>query len=69
MRLAHACEKHSPLSDQIEIDKSFLGARRVKGKRGPRQDDRLWSNQTPRQGAYADRCRLRSIHAAYDHSS
>ena len=34
MPMAHACEKLSPLSGKIEIDKSFFGARRVKSKRG-----------------------------------
>lgn len=33
-RLAEECEKHSDLSGQIEIDESYFGPRRVRGKRG-----------------------------------
>jgi len=33
-RIAEHCELESPLSGEIEVDESFFGARRVKGKRG-----------------------------------
>jgi len=33
-RLAEFCEQQSPFSGEIEVDESFFGARRVKGKRG-----------------------------------
>ena len=33
-RIAAFCERESPFSGQIELDESFFGARRVKGKRG-----------------------------------
>ena len=33
-RLAEFCEQQSPFSGEVEVDESFFGARRVKGKRG-----------------------------------
>ena len=33
-RIAEVCEQASPFSGQIEVDESYFGARRVKGKRG-----------------------------------
>jgi transposase-like protein len=33
-RIAEQCELKSPLSGEVEVDESFFGARRVKGKRG-----------------------------------
>ena len=33
-RIAQFCDLESPLSGEIEVDESFFGARRVKGKRG-----------------------------------
>jgi len=33
-RIAEECEKDSPFSGEVEVDESFFGARRVKGKRG-----------------------------------
>ena len=33
-RIAEFCETVSPVSGEIEVDESFFGARRVKGKRG-----------------------------------
>jgi len=33
-RLAEFCEQQPPFSGEIEVDESFFGARRVKGKRG-----------------------------------
>lgn len=33
-RIARECELESPFSGEIEVDESFFGARRVKGKRG-----------------------------------
>ena len=32
--IAEYCDKSSPFSGEIEVDESFFGARRVKGKRG-----------------------------------
>ena len=32
--MAEFCEQQSPFSGEIEVDESFFGARRVKGKRG-----------------------------------
>ena len=32
--IAEACEHESPFTGEIEVDESFFGARRVKGKRG-----------------------------------
>lgn len=34
VRLAEFCEQKSPFSGEIEVDESFFGARRIKGKRG-----------------------------------
>ena len=34
IRLAEFCEQQSPFSGEIEVDESFFGARRIKGKRG-----------------------------------
>ena len=33
-RIAEFCEPESPLKGEVEIDESYFGARRVKGKRG-----------------------------------
>lgn len=33
-RIAEHCELQSPLCGEIEVDESFFGARRVRGKRG-----------------------------------
>jgi transposase len=32
IRLAEFCEQQSPFSGEIEVDESFFGARRIKGK-------------------------------------
>ena len=34
MRLAEFCNSRSPFNGEVEVDESFFGARRVKGKRG-----------------------------------
>ena len=33
-RIAEYCEKESPFSGEVEVDESYFGARRIKGKRG-----------------------------------
>ena len=33
-RIAEFCEQSSPFSGEIEVDESYFGARRIKGKRG-----------------------------------
>jgi transposase len=33
-RIAQHCEQQSPLKGEIEVDESYFGARRIKGKRG-----------------------------------
>ncbi len=33
-RLAQECQRQSPFSGEVEVDESYFGARRVKGKRG-----------------------------------
>lgn len=33
-RIARMCEEQSPFSGEVEVDESFFGARRVRGKRG-----------------------------------
>ena len=33
-RIAEFCATQSPFSKEIEVDESFFGARRIKGKRG-----------------------------------
>lgn len=33
-RIAEFCETQSPFSGEVEVDESFFGARRIKGKRG-----------------------------------
>ena len=33
-RLVHYCDAQSPFSGEVEVDESFFGARRIKGKRG-----------------------------------
>ena len=35
-RLAESCELTSPLQGAVEVDESYFGARRVRGKRGRR---------------------------------
>ena len=34
LRLAEECEKHAPLAGQIEVDESYFGPKRIRGKRG-----------------------------------
>ena len=34
IRLAYLCEQASPLSGEVEVDESYFGAQRVRGKRG-----------------------------------
>ena len=34
IRIAEVCELESPLGGEVEIDESYFGAKRVKGKRG-----------------------------------
>ena len=34
LRLAQDCQRESPFSGEVEVDESYFGARRVKGKRG-----------------------------------
>jgi transposase len=34
MRIAEECERQSPYSGEVEVDESYFGARRVRGKRG-----------------------------------
>ena len=34
VRLAEFCEAESPFSGEVEVDESYFGARRIKGKRG-----------------------------------
>ena len=44
-RIAEQCEQASPFAGTIEVDESFFGARRVKGKRGRGclgENHRLW---------------------------
>ena len=36
-RLAESCELASPLQGAVEVDESYFGARRVRGKRGKRE--------------------------------
>jgi len=33
-RMAAACERHAPFRGQVELDESYFGRRRVRGKRG-----------------------------------
>ena len=33
-RIAHLCEQESPFAGEVEVDESWFGARRIKGKRG-----------------------------------
>ena len=33
-RIAEFCEQQSPFSGEIEVDESYFGAKRIKGKRG-----------------------------------
>ena len=33
-RIAEYCEQHSPFKGEIEVDESYFGAKRIKGKRG-----------------------------------
>ncbi len=33
-RIVKICEKDSPLSGEVEVDESYFGASRVRGKRG-----------------------------------
>ena len=34
IKMAESCEKQAKLSGEIEIDESYFGAKRVRGKRG-----------------------------------
>jgi transposase-like protein len=34
VRIAEECERQSPFGGEVEVDESYLGARRVRGKRG-----------------------------------
>ena len=34
LRIAYLCEQASPLSGEVEVDESYFGAKRVRGKRG-----------------------------------
>ena len=34
IRIAELCEKQSPLKGDIEVDESYFGGKRIKGKRG-----------------------------------
>lgn len=34
LRLSEDCQRQSPFSGEVEVDESYFGARRVKGKRG-----------------------------------
>ena len=34
VRIAEHCEQQSPLKGEIEVDESYFGAKRIKGKRG-----------------------------------
>jgi len=34
LRLVEYCDTQSPFSGEVEVDESFFGARRIKGKRG-----------------------------------
>lgn len=33
-RIAHICDASSPFSGEVEVDESYFGARRVRGKKG-----------------------------------
>ncbi len=33
-RIAEFCEQYSPFKGEIEVDESYFGAKRIKGKRG-----------------------------------
>ena len=59
-RIAEFYETQSPFSGEIEINKSFLGARRIKGKRGRGAPAKLSSSisQTQRQGLHENRSRF-----------
>jgi transposase len=41
-RITRACEQDAPLRGTVEVDESYLRPRRVTGKRGRKQNDRLW---------------------------
>ena len=34
VRIAEFCETQSPFGGEVEVDESYFGARRIKGKRG-----------------------------------
>lgn len=34
VRIAEECERQSPFGGEVEVDESYFGARRVRGKRG-----------------------------------
>lgn len=62
-RIAHCCERESPLQGSVEIDESYFGAQRVRGKRGrgtygKRKDHRLRCSETSGKSVYRDRSRL-----------
>jgi hypothetical protein len=52
-RIAEYCEQSSPFQGEIEVDESYFGARRVRGKRG-----RGACNKTPVFGLLQRGCKV-----------
>ena len=55
-RLTEACERESPLSGTLEVDESYFGPHRIRGKRGWRwwKNDRLRTSETRRSGRHGN---------------
>src|SRR4051812_12871565 len=70
-RIAEECERESPLSSgEVEVDESYFGARRVRGKRGRERAARLsFSASSSARGASTRRsCRTQKGHLTGDYS-
>ncbi len=57
LRLAEMCETQSPFRGVIEVDESYFGPQRVRGKRG-QQNPRVWHPPTRRPGVHPNRLGL-----------
>ena len=49
-RIAEECERASPFAGVVEVDESYFGARRVRGKRGRGALKKPYEIRSPRPG-------------------
>ena len=68
-RLAEQCERESPLEGgEVEVDESYLGARRERGRGAAGKTIVFGLRETRRQGVHRDCARLQKGHLASDYS-